>query len=209
MATEESSEALTHNGATPERTAAQLGSIVADQVRAAIESAEESAEELRRRALDDAAADRGRVEQSAAVVLGRIDAIEAQVRRLLDGLRDEVVRIREQADPAGDAPRPVVDPPSGSEQPDSHADGSMLDGDPPESPEPPPPRPRARRFGRRRRALPPCAVCGRAPEDGEEALERWLEVRRASLCPECQADGWQIPEGASVPYRSPRGREPR
>jgi hypothetical protein len=209
MATEDSSEALTQDGATVrERTAAELGSIVADQVRAAIESAEQSAEELRRRALDDAAADRGHVHQSAAVVLGRIDAIEAQVTRLLDGVRDEVVRIRDQADRANGAPQPVVDAPSGSERPESDPDGSTPNADPPMSPQGPAPRRRGRRFGRRRRALPQCAVCGRAAEDGEETLERWRQVGRTSLCPECQAEGWQIPEGASVPFRSPRRREP-
>ena len=206
MATEESSGALTEDGATvPERTAAELGSIVAEQVRAAIESAEESAEELRRRALDDAAADRGHVERSAAVVLGRIDAIEAQVGTLLDQLRDEVVRIRDDPETAGVAP--LADPPSGSAHPEPPAPASAPDGDALESAQRPAPRRRARRFGRRRRALAPCAVCGRAPDDGEEDLERWLEVSRVSLCPDCQADGWQIPEGASVPYRSPHARE--
>jgi hypothetical protein len=209
MATEESSDAPTRDGATaPERTAAELGSMVADQVRAAIESAEQSAEELRRRALDDAAADRGHIHRSAAVVLTRIDAIEAQITRLLNGVRDEVVRIREQVDSAQDAPQPVVDPPSESERPESRPDGSTPDADPPVSPERAAPRRHARRFGRRRRALPQCAVCGRAAEDGEEALERWRQVRRTSLCPECQVEGWQVPEGASVPYRSPQGREP-
>jgi hypothetical protein len=210
MATDESSDALTLDGETaPERAAAELGSIVADQVRAAIESAEQSAEELRRRALDDAATDRDQVHQSAAVVLGRIDAIEAQVTRLLDGVRDEVARIEEQADRAQDAPPPLVDPPSGSERPESHPDGSMPDADPPEPPERVAPRRRhAGLFGRRRRALPQCAVCGRTAEDGERALERWRRGRRTSLCPECQDEGWQVREGASVPYRSPRGPEP-
>jgi hypothetical protein len=200
MATEESSDAPTRDGAiAPERTAAELASTVADQVRAAIESAEQSAEELRRRALDDAAADRGHVHRAAAVVLSRIDGIEAEVKRLLDGVRDEVVRIRDQTEWAQAAPDPVVDPPSEPERAESHTDGSR---------ERTAPRRRGRRFGRRRRALPRCAVCGRTAEDGEEALERWQQVRRTSVCPECQAEGWQVPAGASVPYRSPQGREP-
>jgi hypothetical protein len=192
MAAEPSGDAPRRDGATaPERTAAELGLIVGDQVRAAIDSAEQSAEELRRRALDDAAADRGHVHESAAVVLARIDAIEAHVARLLGGVRDEVVRIRDQAERTEDPTQAAEEPPSGSERPEPHPEGAA-------------PRRRARRFGRRRRALPQCAVCGRAAEDGEEALERWRQVRRKSVCPGCQADGWEIPEGASVPYRSTR-----
>jgi hypothetical protein len=205
MATEESNHAPTRDGATArERTAAELASTVAEQVRAAIESAEQSAEELRRRARDDAAADRDRVDKAADVVLSRIDGIEAQVARLLDGVRAEVVRISNQAESAHDAPQPVVDPPSEPQRPDV----STPEADPPVSPQRAAPRRHGRRFGRRRRALPPCAVCGRVAEDGEDALEQWLQVRRTSLCPQCQAEGWHVPAGASVPYRSPRGREP-
>jgi len=207
MATEESSDPLTRDGATaPERTAAELGSIVADQVRAAIESAERSAEELRQRALDDAAADSEHVHRSAALVLGRIDAIQAQVTRLLDGVRDEVTRITEQADRALDVPPDLVEPPT--EPPESQSDGSMPHADPPASPKRPARPRRGGLFGRRRRALPPCAVCGRSAEDGDEELDRWQRVGRVSLCPDCQAQGWQVPEGGSVPYRSLRGREP-
>jgi hypothetical protein len=194
MATEESSD---------ERTAAELASMVAEQVRAAIQAAEQSADELRRRARDDAAADRDHLHKAADVVLRRIDGIDAQVARLLDGVRAEVMRIRDQAESALDAPQPVVDPPSEPQRPD----GSTPEADPSVSPQRAAPRRHGRRFGRRRRALPPCAVCGRVA-DGEEAPEHWRQVRRASLCPQCQAEGWHVSEGASVPYRSPQGREP-
>jgi hypothetical protein len=205
MATDESSDPLARDGAAAaERTAPDLGSIVADKVRAAIESAEQSAEELRRRALSDTAADRDEVHRSAALVLGRIDAIEAQVTRLLDGVRDEVTRIREQADRPQDPPRAPVDPTAGPE----HPDGSLPHAEAAVPSEGAGRRRNARLFGRRRQALPQCAVCGHAAEDGEEGLEHWRRVRRMSLCPECQAEGWQIPEGASVPCRSPQGHEP-
>jgi hypothetical protein len=187
MATEESIDARTRDGLTaPELTAAELGSFVAEQVRAAIDTAEQSAEDLRRGALDDAAADRGHVHRSGALVLDRIDAVEAQVRGLLDGLRQEVARIVEQAD------RALEERPAAAEPPPPGSDGSK-------------PRRRRRRFGRRR-ALPQCAVCGRAANEGDDDLDRWQRVGRVSLCPACQADGWQVPEGASVPYRSSRGR---
>jgi hypothetical protein len=193
MTSEGSSELRTRNGATAaERTAAELGSFVADEVRTAIESAERSAEELRRSALDDAEADRGHIHRSAAVVRDRIDAVEAQVGRLLDDLREEVARIVEQAERALEERSAVAEPPAVAEEP--HRDGS---------------KPQRRRglFRRRRRALPQCSVCGRAAEEGDDDLEQWRRAGRVSLCPGCQADGWQVPEGASVPYRSSRGRE--
>jgi hypothetical protein len=192
MATEASSDARTRGSATPhERTAAELGSFVADKVRAAIESAEESAEDLRRSALEDAAADRAHIHRSAAVVVERIDAVEAQVRGLLDGLREEVTRIVEQADRALEERPVAAEQPPGSADSAAHGSGR---------------RRRGRLFGRRRRALPQCAVCARSANDGDDDLDRWLRVSRLSLCPDCHADGWQIPEGASVPYRPQRGR---
>jgi hypothetical protein len=192
MNVEGSSELRTRNGATAaERTAAELGSFVADQVRAAIDSAEQSAEELRRHALEDAEADRGHIHRSAAVVRDRIDSVEAQIGRLLDGVRDEVTRIVEEAERALEERSAAPEPPPGSAEP--HPDRS---------------KPRRRRgLFRRRRALPQCAVCGRAADESDEDLDRWRRAGRVSLCPGCQADGWQVPEGASVPYRSSRGRE--
>jgi hypothetical protein len=198
MASDEPSGPPTPDVSGPERTAAELGSIVAEQVRAAVESAQQSADELRREALEDAATDRDHVQRSAALVLGRIDAIEVQVARLLEDLREEVARIRDQSENVEGRPAPPTDPRSAPEVPGSQQNGAA----------PAAPRGRGRRFGRRRRALPQCAVCGRTAHADEEGLEQWWQARRMSLCPECQADGWQVPDGASVPYRAPRGREP-
>jgi hypothetical protein len=192
------SDALRPDATAPERTAAELGSIVAEQVRTAIETAERSAEELRREALEYASADRDHVDRSASLVLGRIDAIEAQVAQLLESLREEVARIRDPAHVVETEPAPPADPPSALEPPDSQLNGST----------PAAPRRHGRLFARRWRALPQCVVCGRTALDGEEGLEQWWQARRLSLCPECQADGWQVPDGASVASRAPRGREP-
>jgi hypothetical protein len=196
MASEASSDAQPPDATAPERTAAELGSILAEQVRTAIETAERSAAELRREALEHAAADRDDVDRSASLVLGRIDAIEAQVARLLESLREEVARIRDLADEEEQSATPA-DPPSAPEHPDPRGNGST----------PAAPR-RHRRLFARRRALPQCAVCGRTALDGEPGLEQWWRTRRLSLCPQCQAGGWQVPDGASVPHRAPRGREP-
>lgn len=197
MASEASSDALPPDATAPERTAAELGSIVAEQVRTAIQTAERSAAELRREALEHASADRDDVARSASLVLGRIDAVEAQVARLLESLREEVARIRDVADGMEEQSATPADPPSAPERPDPQGNGSA----------PAAPR-RHRRLFARRRALPQCAVCGRTALDGEDGLEQWWRTRRLSLCPQCQADGWQVPDGASVPNRAPRGREP-
>ena len=202
MTTEESSEPRTPDGQTPpERTAAEFGSLVADEVRAAIDSAEGAAEKLRRRAREDAAADRAHIHRAAAVARERIDAVEAQIGQLLAGLREEVTRIVEQAErevEQAERELELEQRPAVAEPPARNAD-TRVDGAKPG-------RRRRGLFGRRRRALPQCAVCGRTAEDGDEDVDRWRRVGRVGLCPTCQADGWQVPEGASVPYRSPRGR---
>ena len=49
-----------------------------------------------------------------------------------------------------------------------------------------------------------CAVCQRAFMAGsEENLEQsgWRVTGDVGLCPECQSEGWQLPEGARLPFR--------
>jgi hypothetical protein len=197
-------------GALSEETAAEVGARVAEQVRRAIESAERSAEDLRRQALDRASADRESVHRMAALVMDRIDDVEANVGKLLQTLRDEVARtadevarteVASKAQPESDhggraAPEAADSPPVQSAVPDAPT--------PLATPQPPAAARRARRglFGRR--SLPECAVCGRAPRPGEEALQAWHRTGKLSLCPQCQDDGWQLPAGARVPYRPTR-----
>jgi hypothetical protein len=214
-------------GAPSEETAAEVGAMVAEQVRRAIESAERSAEDLRRQALDRASADRESVHRLAALVIDRIDDVEANVGKLLQTLRDEVARTADEVDhtevarkaqpeshhggrdapEAADSPpvqptvadaraAPAASPPVQSAVPDAPT--------PPATPQPPAAARRARRglFGRR--LLPECAVCGRAPRPGEEALQAWHRTGKLSLCPQCQDEGWQLPAGARVPYRPTR-----
>jgi hypothetical protein len=65
-----------------------------------------------------------------------------------------------------------------------------------------------RRFGRRRGALPHCNVCGRVADSTDAAREHWVQAARMSLCPDCQAEGWQLPDGGTVPYRAAHHRRP-
>jgi hypothetical protein len=49
-----------------------------------------------------------------------------------------------------------------------------------------------------------CAVCYRSFAAGsQEALDAsgWKVSGELGLCPQCQEDGWQLPEGARLPYR--------
>jgi hypothetical protein len=53
-----------------------------------------------------------------------------------------------------------------------------------------------------------CAVCQRAFMAGTEEnlrLSGWRVSGDVGLCPDCQADGWQLPDGARLPFR--RGRQ--
>jgi hypothetical protein len=53
-----------------------------------------------------------------------------------------------------------------------------------------------------------CAVCQRSFAAGSpEELETsgWLVSGDVGLCPECQSEGWQLPEGARLPFRRGSG----
>jgi hypothetical protein len=57
----------------------------------------------------------------------------------------------------------------------------------------------------RRRSLLPCAVCRRprpAASDAEATAIGWTLRKAGTLCPTCQREGWQFPDGAIVPFRS-------
>jgi hypothetical protein len=210
MATDKSTAGAAQDGATPaEQTASEVGAIVAEQVRRAIVSAESAAEELREGALEHAAAGHDQLDRAASHVLSRIDAIEAKVAGLLQGVRDDVGRIAEEAKrprpepPRDDAPSAapqagVAEPTPAAEQlPVSHAASAPA----------PVRRRRGGLFRRRPRAPQRCDVCARSAQPDEQGLSHWRQVARMSLCPECQAEGWQLPSGGTVPYRATRQRE--
>lgn len=194
MAADDPRTHVEQDGASPtEQTASDAGAIVAEEVRRAIESAASAAEELRKRALEHAAAGHDAVDRAASQVFARIDAIEAKVAGRLQEVRDEVAQITEEAKrPQPEPPR--TDTPSAAE--------------PAATPAPSPaPRRRGGPFRRRQRAPQRCDVCARSAQPDEHALGRWHQVARMSLCPECQAEGWQLPSGGTVPYRATRQRE--
>jgi hypothetical protein len=198
------------DGASPaEQTASNAGAIVAEQVRHAIESAETAAEELERQAAELAASDRDEVDRAASRVLARIDAVQAKVAGLLDDVRNDVRRIAEEA--KRPQPEPAMEPPPREEPAPAPQPAPAAPARPAAPPQPAAARPQpSRRLGRfRRRARAPqrCDVCARSAQPGEQELGRWHQVSRMSLCPECQADGWQLPSGGTVPYRATRQRE--
>jgi hypothetical protein len=45
-----------------------------------------------------------------------------------------------------------------------------------------------------------CAVCGREREGNGSARE-WTDVAALTLCPNCQAQGWRLPEAGGLPFR--------
>jgi hypothetical protein len=90
---------------------------VADHVRHLIDWAERSADDLRRRALDEASTDREAVRRNAGLALARIDLTETKVTQLLEDLREDVQRIAEAADAASpQSPQGDVD--AGTRTPD-------------------------------------------------------------------------------------------
>lgn len=87
-----------------QRAASEVAALVAEQVRDALAVAERSAEDVRRRALEEASAERDAVHTTADQVLARIDELEGRLSRRLRELRGEAVQIRR-----------TVESPSGSE----------------------------------------------------------------------------------------------
>jgi hypothetical protein len=208
------------DGASAEQAASKVGAMVADRVRTALASAERAAADVRRRALDRASADREALHGTAALVTARIDLIEAEVGHLLQELRDEVALIVAEADRAADAaalhdadaePDHVAasagdepaEPDVAVEAPDEHVPAAAPRAG--TSHAAPSHETTGRRRGRLFRRLAParaCGVCGRAPSAEDPELEGWHQASGTSLCPECQAAGWQLPERGKVPYRS-------
>jgi hypothetical protein len=88
-----------------QRAASEVAALVAEQVRDAIAVAERSAEEVRRRALDEASAQRDEVHATADQVLARIDELEGRLAQLLRELRNEAMQIvRTVEAPSGSEP---------------------------------------------------------------------------------------------------------
>jgi hypothetical protein len=154
---------------------------VADRGRAALESAEQAAAEVRHRALEDGPVDPVAVREAAERAVARIDLVESEIRRSLQELRDEVAAAAAPADRGAEAP------------PDGAGEGG---------PQPAPARRRGPRLWGRRAKVARCDVCGGTADD--DALDGWQQARATVLCPACQAAGWRVAERAGVPYRPAR-----
>jgi outer membrane biosynthesis protein TonB len=118
----------------------------------------------------------------------------------------EETQVREEQ-PA-EEPAPVQEPPA-EERPAAAMGGEPAVAAAPQEPT-------RRRRGLLRRMVQPrasrlfvsepgqCAVCNRTLMAGsEEALQSsgWRVSGDVGLCPQCQSEGWQLPEGARLPFR--------
>jgi hypothetical protein len=153
---------------------------VVERGRAALESAEQAAAEVRHRALEDGSGDPSAVREAAERAVARIDVVEAEIRQALQELRDEVAA-------AAPADRDVEGRPDGADDSGTEAAPARRGG---------------LRFWGRRAKVARCDVCGRTA--AEDALDGWQHERGTTLCPACQAAGWRASERAGVPYRPVR-----
>jgi hypothetical protein len=148
-------------------------------------------EEEERRRVEEADAQRRQQEQDQR---RHQDAVEAARREQDDAER----RLREEAEGEEDvAAAPQAE--------DVHVPSETSD-------EVEAPRERGGLFRRMRRARKrlfitepgQCAVCNRtyaAANEEELAASGWRVSDDIGLCPTCQSEGWQLPEGARLPYR--------
>jgi DivIVA domain-containing protein len=91
-----------------------LATGASEQVRAILEAAERSAEEMRARAGDEASGHVERVRTAADGLMGRLDELERELQRLLEGLRASGERLAQglaelQAEAAGATGSPRVE----------------------------------------------------------------------------------------------------
>jgi hypothetical protein len=119
---------------------------------------------------------------------------------------DEAQPVTGQTDPAADQHDTLTGPAVGQADEAQPAAGRP---DVPETPARTPPQRRGGLLSRLRRSAPPsCAVCARVSGPDEDVLA-WRRERYASLCPDCYAEGWELPERGTIPFRSTHSREPR
>jgi hypothetical protein len=100
---------------------------------------------------------------------------------------------------------PVISPPIAAEpSPATRASGQEL----PEAPAERPSRLRRRKrlFETRGRT---CAVCRRteAASPGALQAEGWALGAEIDICPDCGAQGWQLPKGGNLPFRRSSSRQ--
>ena len=211
----------------------RAGYIVTEQIDSIIERAERQAETILRDAERDAEDMRREAADAAKRLLDRLQALEFPLGELVVGLRDEVDQVTLQLEGAEHVDAEATSLPSGQEGADAESDeeevvvsASSSEGEAEavaavgqEGAPSPGGRGKAGRRGRRgprgKRAQTAfittegqCAVCDRTfMAGGELELEQsgWSVNGDVGLCPDCQADEWQLPAGARLPVR-PGGR---
>ncbi len=176
----------------------------AHREREAEEQRRREEEERRRRTEAEAAEQRKREEEEQK----RLAEADEQRRR-----EDEDRRRAERAAASADADAETPPEPAAASEDEPAAQKTPEPFIPEDAPEPfiPEDAPRRRGFLRRRgkqkifiTEAGACAVCQRTFAAGsQEELDAsgWRVSGDVGLCPECQADGWQLPEGARLPFR--------
>jgi len=167
---------------------------------------EDDSDELRRREEEDERRRREEEEERLRLIAAEESRRKEEERA---GAQETVV----PPDATGEPGTP--DTPEGEGQEPLDREAPIPDTPPPaeEAQAPPPRRGLMGRLGRRRGKIfitepGACAVCQRTLVAGsQEALENsgWLINGEVGLCPDCQADGWQLPEGARLPFRRGAG----
>ena len=192
-----------------------------------VQQAERQAELIRRDALREADQIRREAITAADRLMSRLQALEFPLGELVADLRDEVqgvVAEIESSDAAAATtphdrqaehrPGRLGSPasPGDSDERQRAADNGYQAPDP--SPVLSPDEGKRGSFLRLRRTKRPegsfitvegsCAICRRtfiAGSEDEFAHSGWRAVGDVGLCPDCQADGWQLPDGARLPFR--------
>lgn len=170
---------------------------------------------------------RGALSSDRGELQRRLAAAEARAQ----GAEQTVVRLRAAFDESGARAlarsEAAYDPPSASQEGERlgfsrkgrslrREARSKAEDTPRAEDTPQPSRQHAGLFGRwRARAFRDepgyCAVCNRelqVDDDAQLEVSGWVFSGDSGVCPSCQEDGWQLPEGAAIPFRRTIGREP-
>ncbi len=208
-----------------EEAARELREVRAERDRLEMEATKDAARQDAKRAeaqrtADDALALLEAVRAEGEQERERRAAIERRLNALIAGGKPESLDRLEPESKVGERPPEPAARPARAPRPDPqpgeeprHATGDLTDERAPAFHEPPPMAKPSRSLprigrGRRRRkgggARHTCAVTGvQAPTNSEWELRRqgWVVSGQNALSPEAQADGWQFPDGAAMPFR--------
>ena len=208
-----------------EEAARELREVRAERDRLEMEATKEAARQDAKRAeaqrtADDALALLEAVRAEGEQERERRAAIERRLNSLIAGGKPEALDRPEPESDVREQPSELAAPHRRAPGPDPqpreetrHDAGDFTEERAPAFHQPPPPKRPSRslpKIGRRRRrrkgggAHYTCAVTGvQAPTTSEWELRRqgWVVSGQNALSPDAQADGWQFPDGAALPFR--------